>query len=307
MLLASSIYILLGNAVTFRRDKSLSFNRITTIVLLYSLFIGFISLFIISIENGIGIYGGLFHVTSTTQNFCVFISLLGILILQLSSFYPRRIYNIPKFYISKNVLQIKNIDKYDLIGEKTRIIEYPLVMLFALIGAMCLMSSSDIISMFLSIELQSYGLYILSTIYRNSEFATSAGLTYFLLGGLSSCFILFGSTLLYVNTGITHLDGVYILYNLIDYSLISLDIIKENTIKIQEMNLIQAFNISFIILSVGYLFKVSSAPFHFWSPDVYDCLPTIVTTFVAIVAKISIFIFLLDIVHYANGVKYEFS
>lgn len=219
----------------------------------------------------------------------------------------RRIYNIPKFYISKNVLQIKNIDKYDLIGEKTRIIEYPLVMLFALIGAMCLMSSSDIISMFLSIELQSYGLYILSTIYRNSEFATSAGLTYFLLGGLSSCFILFGSTLLYVNTGITHLDGVYILYNLIDYSLISLDIIKENTIKIQEMNLIQAFNISFIILSVGYLFKVSSAPFHFWSPDVYDCLPTIVTTFVAIVAKISIFIFLLDIVHYANGVKYEFS
>jgi NADH-ubiquinone oxidoreductase chain 2 len=183
MLLASSIYILLGNAVTFRRDKSLSFNRITTIVLLYSLFLGFISLFIISIENGIGIYGGLFHVTSTTQNFCVFISLLGILILQLSSFYPRRIYNIPKFYISKNVLQIKNIDKYDLIGEKTRIIEYPLVMLFALIGAMCLMSSSDIISMFLSIELQSYGLYILSTIYRNSEFATSAGLTYFLLGG----------------------------------------------------------------------------------------------------------------------------
>jgi len=84
--------------------------------------------------------------------------------------------------------------------------------------------------------------------------------------GLSSCFILFGSTLLYVNTGITHLDGIYILYNLIDYSLISLDIIKENTIKIQEMNLIQAFNISFIILSVGYLFKVSSAPFHFWSP-----------------------------------------
>jgi NADH-ubiquinone oxidoreductase chain 2 len=183
MLFISSIYILLINAVTYRRDKSLSFNRITILVFLYSAILSFTSLLVRSLDTGIGIYGGLFHVTAITQSFVVFISLLAIIILQLSSFYPRRIYNIPKFYISKNILQTKNIDKYDLIGEKTRIIEYPLVMLFVIIGAMCLMSSSDLISMFLSIELQSYGLYILATIYRNSEFATSAGLTYFLLGG----------------------------------------------------------------------------------------------------------------------------
>jgi NADH-ubiquinone oxidoreductase chain 2 len=53
----------------------------------------------------------------------------------------------------------------------------------------------------------------------------------------------------------------------------------------------------FLIMSVGYLFKVSAAPFHFWSPDVYDAIPTIVTTFVAIIAKISIFIFLLELVY----------
>ena len=60
-------------------------------------------------------------------------------------------------------------------------------------------------------------------------------------------------------------------------------------------------NMSLLILSVGFLFKVSAAPFHFWSPDVYDAIPTIVTTFVAIVAKISIFIFLLEIVHYTSN------
>ena len=58
---------------------------------------------------------------------------------------------------------------------------------------------------------------------------------------------------------------------------------------------------SLLILSVGFLFKVSAAPFHFWSPDVYDAIPTIVTTFVAIVAKISIFMFLLELVHYTSN------
>ncbi len=54
------------------------------------------------------------------------------------------------------------------------------------------------------------------------------------------------------------------------------------------------------IFSIGFLFKVSAAPFHFWSPDVYDAIPTIVTTFVAIIAKISIFIFLLELVYYTR-------
>src|SRR5947199_121292 len=75
-------------------------------------------------------------------------------------------------------------------GEQYKIIEYPLILLFIIIGALFLISTSDLVSIFLSIELQSYGLYLLSTIYRNSESATSGGLMYFLLGGLSSCFIL---------------------------------------------------------------------------------------------------------------------
>jgi len=166
------------------------------------------------IETGIGVYGGLFLVTSITQNFVVFILILSFLILQLISFYPRHLKNI-KIDTRQVEYKIKEIEKYALIGE-SRIIDFPLVILFILIGAVCLMSSCDLISMFLCLELQSYGLYILSTIYRNSELATSAGLTYFLLGGLSSCFILLGSGLLYVNTGVTYFDGIYILYNLTD-------------------------------------------------------------------------------------------
>jgi NADH-ubiquinone oxidoreductase chain 2 len=96
-------------------------------------------------------------------------------------------------------------------GEHMKIIEYPLILLFVISGAVFLMSTNDLVSIFLSIELQSYGLYLLSTIYRNSELSTTGGLIYFLLGGLSSCFILLGTSLLYINSGTTSLDGLYIL------------------------------------------------------------------------------------------------
>jgi len=96
-------------------------------------------------------------------------------------------------------------------GEQYRIIEYPLIIMFILSGATFLMSTSDLVSIFLSIELQSYGLYLLCSIYRNSERATSGGLTYFLLGGLSSCFILLAQSLLYANSGTTNLDSLYVI------------------------------------------------------------------------------------------------
>ena len=83
-----------------------------------------------------------------------------------------------------------------------------LILLFVVSGAIFLMSTNDLVSIFLSIELQSYGLYLLSTIYRNSELATTGGLIYFLLGGLSSCFILLGCSLLYANSGTTNMDGL---------------------------------------------------------------------------------------------------
>ena len=79
-------------------------------------------------------------------------------------------------------------------GEHFKIIEYPLIILFIIMEHVFLISTNDLVSIFLSIELQSYGLYLLSTIYRNSELSTTGGLIYFLLGGLSSCFILLGTS-----------------------------------------------------------------------------------------------------------------
>ena len=256
-----------------------------------------------SLDKGIGLYGGLFHATSTTQIFHFFIFLISAAILQLTSFYPRKVwvkeysslYNL--FFCKFIYYETKIINK---MAEQFRIIEYPLIILFIITGSIFLVSSSDIVSIFLSIELQSYGLYLLSTIYRNSELATSGGLTYFLLGGLASCFILLGTSLLYANSGSTNLESFYVITSLSD-------MVYDNTNNILSWYKPYYINFSLLIMSVGFLFKISAAPFHFWSPDVYDAIPTIVTTFVAIVAKISIFIFLLEIVHYTSNSFFAFN
>jgi NADH-ubiquinone oxidoreductase chain 2 len=303
MIIFSILFLLLSNAVTLRRDKSILFSRVAIIVLLYSSLIAMTSLYFTYLDRGIGLYGGLFHATSTTQIFHIFIFLISAVILQLTGFYPRKVWVADYSSISKLFLynflyyRTKIIDK---MGEQFKIIEYPLILLFIITGAIFLVSTSDLVSIFLSIELQSYGLYLLSTLYRNSELATSGGLTYFLLGGLSSCFILLGTSLLYANSGTTNLDGVYIITSLSDIG-------NDSTANILYWYKSYYINFSLLILSVGFLFKVSAAPFHFWSPDVYDAIPTIVTTFVAIVAKISIFIFFLELVHYTSNSLFAFQ
>ena len=211
MLIFSILFLLLSNAVTLRRDKSILYSRITITVLLYSFLLALGSLYLTSLDTGIGLYGGLFHATSITQVFHLFIFIVSAAILQLTGFYPRRVWIAE--YSSLNKLLFYNLLYYktkitNKMGEQFKIIEYPLILLFIITGAAFLVSTSDLVSIFLSIELQSYGLYLLSTLYRNSEQATNGGLTYFLLGGLSSCFILLGTSLLYANSGTTNLRRV---------------------------------------------------------------------------------------------------
>ena len=199
MIILSILQLLLSNAVTLRRDKSILYSRVSITILIYSSLLAFTSLYFTSLDRGIGLYGGLFHATSITHIFHIFIFLISGLILQLTAFYPRRVWTTAYSSLSKllfyNLLyyRTKIVNK---MGEQFKIIEYPLILLFIVSGAIFLVSTSDLVSIFLSIELQSYGLYLLSTLYRNSELATSGGLTYFLLGGLSSCFILLGTSLL---------------------------------------------------------------------------------------------------------------
>lgn len=227
--------------------------------------------------------------------------LVSAVILTLTAFYPRKvsikehssIYHLlfKKLVYNKSTISNKT-------GEQFRIIEYPLIIVFIICGALFLISTSDLISIFLSIELQSYGLYILSTLYRDSESSTASGLTYFLLGGLSSCFILLGSALLYANTGTTNLENIYVITSISEVKDVS---------SLAYLYQPYYFHLSLIIMCVGFLFKVSAAPFHFWSPDVYDGIPTIVTTYVAIIAKISIFAFLLELVYYTEYNFFDFN
>jgi NADH-ubiquinone oxidoreductase chain 2 len=236
--------------------SSIYFTRISSIIFIYAGVLSFNSLYIQSIGSGVGIYSGLFHITLVSQFMEFFLLIIGSLIL------------IAWPLITKSKF-LQNIN-YST--------DYSLIVLFSTLGASLLVSSSDLISMYLSIELQSFGLYVLATLYRNSESSTSAGLKYFLLGGLSSCIILLGSGLVYAYTGLTNFESIY--------SLISVSEIN---------NIIQGLSLGLILIIVGFLFKIAAAPLHNWSPDVYDDTPTIVTIWLTIMPKISILILLLEL------------
>jgi len=221
MIISLLTSLLISNALTLRKDKSILFSRIVMIALILSTVLAFNNLFVLSLDKGIGLYGGLFHVTATTQSFNIFIFVVTTIILTITSFYPRKLYakEFSSLYRLLSYKFIYNKTKIsNKMGEQFRIIEYSLIIVFVITGAVFLMSASDLVSIFLSIELQSYGLYIISTLYRDSEQATSGGLTYFLLGGLSSCFILLGSSLIYVNSGTTNLEGIYLINSISEIS-----------------------------------------------------------------------------------------
>jgi len=295
MLLSSIFCLILSNALSFRRDTAILYSRIGIIILFYCIYLCYNNLFITYLDNGIGLFGGLFYTSPITQTFHILIFIITLLILNLTGFYPRKLISSQYLSLSKLLFTklqfVKNIAVSNIIlkkGEQYTILEYTLMLLFIVIGSLLLISSSDFVSIFLSIELQSYGLYLLCTMYRNSESATSAGLTYFLLGGLASCFILLGIALIYANLGVTYLDSFFVINNLAGV--------------LNEQQITTYVPYCLLLITIGFLFKISAAPFHFWSPDVYDGIPTIVTTFVALIAKISILILLLQLVHYTNSV-----
>lgn len=300
MLLSSICLLILNNGLTERKDKSILFSRTAFIIFINLILISYYNTYLTFLEKGIALFNGLLYNKSQTLVFTVFIYILSAVILLITSFYPRKVwfqsYSSLYYIIFAKFIYPKN-KILNRMSEQYKLLEYPLIILFIISGAIFLISSNDLISIFLSIELQSYGLYLLSTIYRNSELSTNAGLTYFLLGGLSSCIILLGQSLLYINSGNTNLDGFYIINSVSGSTNIFFNENLNNSIPSFYQYYIQ---LSLVIISVGFLFKIASAPFHFWSPDVYDAIPTVVTTFVAIMAKISILIFLLDLVFYTS-------
>jgi len=158
-------------------------------------------------------------------------------------------------------------------NEKFNIYEYPILIGLASLGIILLISSYDLIMVYLALELQSLSLYILASLKRNSEFSTEAGLKYFILGALSSGIFLFGCSLIYGFTGSTSFEILNIL-------------LSYNTFTTNEISI--GINLGIILIAVGFLFKIAAAPFHMWAPDVYQGAPMIVTAFFAIVPKLAI-------------------
>lgn len=168
--------------------------------------------------------------------------------------------------------------------ENLNVFEYWILSLFSLFAMFCLLSAYDILALYLAIELQSLTFYILASLNRTSEFSTEAGLKYFILGAFSSILLLFGFSLLYGTTGLTHFEDLGKFF--------MSDFTKENYVP-------RLFLTSITLILIALLFKVSAAPFHAWSPDIYEGAPASVTAFFALMPKIVIVCIILRFFHYS--------
>ena len=218
MLLGSIFSLLLSNSLAFRRDISILYSRIGIIILFFCIYLAYNSLFIAYIDNGIGIFGGLFFISSITQSFHILIFFLSLLILNMTGFYPRKLVHskyLGFFNLFFSRLEfIKKLTVSNIIlknGEQYSIIEYPLILLFVIMGSILLISSSDLISIFLAIELQSYGLYLLCAIYRNSESINYCWFNLLLIRWISFLFYIIRYCFIYANLGSNKLR--WFLYN----------------------------------------------------------------------------------------------
>ncbi|MEM6538549.1 MAG: NADH-quinone oxidoreductase subunit NuoN [Pseudomonadota bacterium] len=145
--------------------------------------------------------------------------------------------------------------------------EYPILITFAAIGMALMVSSNDLIALYMSVETQSLALYVLASFNRDSRRSTEAGLKYFVLGALSSGLLLYGSSLVYGFAGTTSFEGI---------AAVATDG-RANT----------GLVIGLVFVICGLAFKVSAAPFHMWTPDVYEGAPTPVTAFFAAAPKLA--------------------
>ena len=145
--------------------------------------------------------------------------------------------------------------------------EFPVLIALATAGMMVMVSSGDLITLYLGLELQSLSLYVIAAFRRDSVRSTEAGLKYFVLGALSSGMLLYGASLVYGFAGTTDFAGIA-------------KVVSDGEISVGLL-------FAMVFLCAGLGFKVSAAPFHMWTPDVYEGAPTPVTAFFATAPKVA--------------------
>ena len=158
--------------------------------------------------------------------------------------------------------------------------EYPILVALSVVGMMVMVSAGDLMALYMGLELQSLALYVVASLRRDSVKSTEAGLKYFVLGALSSGLLLYGASLTYGFAGTTLFSGII-----------------DATAQSPSLGLL--FGIVFLI--AGLAFKVSAAPFHMWTPDVYEGSPTPVTAFFATAPKVAAMAMFARVVHDAFG------
>lgn len=158
--------------------------------------------------------------------------------------------------------------------------EYPILVALAVLGMMMMVSAGDLMSLYMGLELQSLSLYVVASLRRDSAKSSEAGLKYFVLGALSSGLLLYGASLVYGYAGTTLFSGI----------LSTLD---------DEVPL--GLLLGLVFMLAGLAFKVSAAPFHMWTPDVYEGSPTPVTAFFATAPKVAAMALIARLVQDAFG------
>jgi len=145
--------------------------------------------------------------------------------------------------------------------------EYYAIILFALAGIIVMVSYYNLTMLFIGIEIMSVSLYILAGIKKSDFASNEAALKYFLMGAFSTGFLLFGITLIYGATGSFSLEAI------------------RDWIVARPGAINPLFGTGIMLIIVGLCFKVGAAPFHFWTPDVYEGSPTLITAFMSTVVK----------------------
>ena len=173
-----------------------------------------------------------------------------------------------KALIISSALIVLMVSRKSLTSEDIAQYEYPILILFAVLGMMVMVSANDLISLFMGLELQSLSLYVLTTLRRDDAKASEAGMKYFVLGALSTSLLLYGCSLIYGYTGTTNFD-----------------VIAQILKGIQDVPL--SIMLGLVFLMAGLVFKISAVPFHMWTPDVYEGSPISITTFLASAPKIA--------------------
>ncbi|MBB4265031.1 NADH-quinone oxidoreductase subunit NuoN [Roseospira visakhapatnamensis] len=154
-----------------------------------------------------------------------------------------------------------------MMAEDIRRFEFPVLMLLATVGMMLMVSANDLIALYVGLELQSLALYVMAAVHRDNARATEAGLKYFVLGAVASGVLLYGASLVYGFAGTTTFEGIQAA-------------VSGETVPVGVI-------VGLVFVVCGLAFKISAAPFHMWTPDVYEGAPTPVTALFAVAPKIA--------------------